>query len=78
MAPSFFYHIKMCRIDKYLLGICLLLLPLAVHAQMGEPRRNIDIGANVGMTMSSVGFDPSIKQKQLLAPTAGLVVRVTS
>ena len=68
----------MCRIYSYLLGICLFLLPLAVHAQMGEPRSNIDIGASVGLTMSSIGFDPTIKQKQLLAPTAGVVVRVTS
>lgn len=68
----------MNRIYKILLGCGLFLLPLALHAQMGEPRSNIDIGANVGMTMSSVGFDPTIKQKQLLAPTAGVVVRVTS
>ena len=68
----------MYRIYKKILGCCLFLLPLALHAQMGEPRSNIDIGANVGLTMSSVGFDPTIKQKQLLAPTAGVVVRVTS
>ena len=68
----------MYRIYKKILGCCLFLFPLALHAQMGEPRSNIDIGANVGLTMSSVGFDPTIKQKQLLAPTAGLVVRVTS
>ena len=68
----------MYRIYKKILGCCLFLFPLALNAQMGEPRSNIDIGANVGLTMSSVGFDPTIKQKQLLAPTAGVVVRVTS
>ena len=51
---------------------------LAAHAQIGEPRNNFAVGANVGLTMNTVGFDPTIKQSMLMAPTFGVTARITS
>lgn len=62
--------------------LCLLLsllLPLPkANAQLGAPRRGIAVGLGGGMSMSSVGFDPTVKQKQHLGPTFGVVARFTS
>lgn len=44
-------------------------------AQVGDPRNDIAIGVNGGMTMNSISFDPTIKQRMLMAPTFGVTFR---
>ena len=51
---------------------------LPVHAQMGEQRRNLAVGVNGGISMSSVSFSPSIKQKNLMGMNGGFTVRYIS
>lgn len=53
----------------------LTLLPFSVKAQIGEYRNDLSIGVNGGYMLSSVGFNPSIPQKQHGGFTAGLTVR---
>lgn len=54
--------------------MALMLLPVctAVKAQIGEHRSDFSVGANVGYTMSSVGFTPKVTQSMLGGMTAGL------
>lgn len=49
-----------------------------VQAQVGEARRNIAIGVTGGVSMNSIGFDPTIKQTLHMGPTMGVVARFTS
>jgi hypothetical protein len=60
-----------------LLLIVLLLLPLSLKAQIGEQRSTLSVGGNAGITLSSIDFDPTIRQKQLIQPTLGLTLRYT-
>lgn len=46
-------------------------------AQVGEYRTDLAIGPNIGYTMSSVAFVPTVPQTQLKAMTGGLTVRYT-
>ncbi|MEG1580122.1 MAG: porin family protein [Bacteroidaceae bacterium] len=48
-----------------------------VKAQVGEARNNLALGINAGVTMNTISFDPTIKQKSLTAPTFGLTFRYT-
>ena len=48
-----------------------------VAAQVGEYRTDLAIGPNIGYTMSSVAFVPTVPQTQLKAMTGGLTVRYT-
>lgn len=61
-----------------LLLFALLLLPLTLKAQIGERRSTLSIGGNGGITLSSIDFDPTIRQQQLIQPTFGLTLRYTS
>lgn len=58
--------------------LLLLLLSLKGIAQVGEPRSNIALGVNGGVMMNTIGFDPTIKQVQHVAPTFGVTARFTS
>lgn len=60
-----------------LLLFALLLLPLTLKAQIGERRSTLSIGGNGGITLSSIDFDPTIRQQQLIQPTFGLTLRYT-
>lgn len=55
---------------------CLFALPAA--AQLGEERHNFAIGVNGGMNMSSVSFDPKIKQNSLNGMAGGITLRYMS
>jgi hypothetical protein len=65
------------------LGIVLVALLAAfgslspAAAQVGEYRTDLAIGPNIGYTMSSVAFVPTVPQTQLKAMTGGLTVRYT-
>lgn len=61
-------------------GLVLLLLigSLAcAKAQVGEYRSVLSVGVNGGVALSSVDFDPTIKQGTHVGPTMGLAVRYT-
>lgn len=55
---------------------CLFTLPAA--AQLGEERRNFAIGINGGLNMSSVSFDPRIKQNKHNGISTGVTLRYMS
>ena len=55
----------------------LLNIPLA-HAQLGDQRHNFSIGGSAGINMSSVSFEPTIKQGSLIGPTFGVTARYIS
>ena len=61
---------------KLLATLCLaLILGGEASAQIGERRDRLSIGGSAGMTFSSIDFEPTIKQKQLMCPTVGFTVR---
>ncbi|WP_300727187.1 porin family protein [uncultured Bacteroides sp.] len=55
---------------------CLLSIP--VHAQLQDQRHNFSVGVNGGVNLSSVSFDPSIKQNNLIGPEFGVTLRYVS
>lgn len=57
------------------LAILLLSSIPQVYAQIGERRSLLSVGVNGGMQFSSVDFDPTIKQQQLVKPSFGLTMR---
>lgn len=63
---------------KYILVISLLLLPFALQAQIGNPRRNWSMGISGGMMLNNVDFTPSIKQVNQKGVTAGITLRYIS
>lgn len=71
----------MNRVRNILVAIALVCLgsamPQLAHAQVGEHRRDLAIGFNGGVNLSSVGFTPTIKQGMLMGATGGLTLRYT-
>ena len=57
--------------------IPLLFVCLGASAQIGEHRSELSIGVTGGMSMNSIDFDPTIKQKSLMAFTGGIAMRYT-
>ena len=51
---------------------------LPVRAQLQDQRHNLAIGINGGVNLSSVSFEPSIKQKTFITPSVGVTVRYIS
>ena len=51
---------------------------LKANGQVGDRRTDFAIGGNAGMVLSSMSFQPSIKQNQLLGTTFGLAGRYIS
>lgn len=63
---------------KYpILAIAALLSVCAqpVKAQLQDERHNFAIGVNGGVNVSSVSFEPRIKQSKLIGPSVGLTAR---
>ena len=56
--------------------VCMFTMP--AMAQLGEERSNLSIGVNAGMNMSSVSFQPSIKQKSKSGMAFGITARYMS
>lgn len=48
------------------------------QAQIGEQRRALSLGVNLGVAMNTVDFDPTIKQKSHLGPSLGVSLRYVS
>lgn len=69
----------MLRIRRYgLLTALFLITFVTAQAQIGEERRTISVGFNGGVSMNTVGFDPTITQKQHIATTFGVTLRMMS
>ena len=64
--------------NRILLLYLFLLSAIPVVGQIGEARSGIAIGVNGGVSMNTVGFDPTIKQKLFVGPTMGATLRITS
>lgn len=50
---------------------------MSAMAQIGEYRNEFAVGVNGGVSLSSVGFVPTVPQNQLLGKTMGLTLRYT-
>jgi hypothetical protein len=68
----------MISIIKKTLLLVFILTPQLTFAQLGEPRSNIAIGVNSGVNFNAMFFNPTISQKRLITPSAGLSARITS
>ena len=55
-----------------------LLFALPAAAQLGEERHNFAVGINGGINMSTVSFNPKIKQNSLNTPSMGVTLRYMS
>lgn len=51
---------------------------LPVSAQLQEQRRNFALGVNGGVNLSSVSFQPTIKQNTMIGPAMGITARYIS
>ena len=51
---------------------------LPTYAQIGDQRHNLAVGVNGGISLSSVSFNPSVKQKNLMGINGGLTARYIS
>lgn len=54
---------------------CQLSIVNHVRAQIGEQRNVLSLGANAGVALNSVDFDPTIKQKMHAGPSLGLSLK---
>ncbi len=68
---------------KRILSILLLVAAMCsmtetVQAQLKDQRHNFSIGVNGGVNLSSVSFDPNIKQGKLIGPSFGITARYIS
>lgn len=61
-----------------LLSFLCLSAGIPVHAQLQDQRHNLTIGINGGVNLSSVSFEPSIKEKTFLTPSFGVTIRYIS
>lgn len=66
------------NLHKTILSITALLLALPSMAEIGEQRNNLCVGANIGVALNTVDFDPTIKQSQHVGPSIGLSLKYTS
>lgn len=66
--------LKTVIVAALLTGAC----ALPAQAQIGEQRRNLALGVNGGINLSSASFTPSVKQKNLMGINAGVTARYIS
>lgn len=58
--------------------VCMLLSAKPAYSQLQDQRRNLAVGVNGGVNLSSVSFEPNIKQSTFICPSFGLTVRYIS
>ncbi len=56
---------------------CIIICPMAMHAQVGEARRDLAIGINGGYLLNKVSFNPTVKQDFQGGMGFGLTARYT-
>ena len=66
---------KMNGYKSIAIGILACLLASPAMAQVGELRKNLSVGVNAGLNMSSVSFEPSIKQQSKNGMAMGFTAR---
>ena len=66
------------RMKKIILSVLACLLALPMMAQLGEERRNLAVGVNLGMNMTKVDFSPRIKLNSHNGMAFGLTARYMS
>ena len=67
------------RIGKtLLLSLFMICLPLSLSAQIGEPRNGLSLGINVGVSLNTISFSPTVNQNFHIGPTFGATLRYTS
>lgn len=64
-------------LKRILFLIAIVCCFINAKAQIGDPRSVLSIGGSGGISMSSIAFDPTIKQGQLIQPTFGFTFRYT-
>ena len=63
------------NMKKIIVSALAFFLALPALAQLGEERSNLALGVDVGMNMSQVSFEPSIKQKSQNGMAFGITAR---
>lgn len=58
--------------------LILLGMPYHLHAQLQDQRHNFSVGLNGGVNLSSVSFQPRIKQSTFINPSFGFTARYIS
>ncbi len=58
--------------------VCTWMMSLPAMAQLGEERHHLSVGVNGGLNMSSVTFEPNIKQQSKKGMAMGLTIRYIS
>lgn len=66
------------KMKKWILSALACLLAMPMMAQLGEERRNLSVGVNMGMNMTQVDFYPQIKQKSHNGMAFGVTARYMS
>ena len=73
--------LKVLKVNRCVVRVLLFHLfafsPLYVFAQVGEFRKDLAVGFNGGVAMTSVAFVPKVPQSMLNGPTFGLTARYT-
>lgn len=69
-------HLK-AKVTALLIGVFCLSTQL-LNAQIGEQRNNFSLGANAGVSLSSVMFTPTIKQNSMITSSFGFSARYIS
>ena len=73
--------LKVLKVNRCVVRVLLFHLfafsPLYVSAQVGEFRKDLAVGFNGGVAMTSVAFVPKVPQSMLNGPTFGLTARYT-
>lgn len=64
--------------NRLLTTITILIISLGAYAQVEEPRNILEIGIAGGVNLSSMDFQPTVRQKKLLGLNSGISMRYTS
>ena len=57
--------------------LSVVLLPVALCAQVGEARKDLAVGVTGGAVLNRVSFNPTVKQSWMTGMTGGFLVRYT-
>ena len=68
----------MKNLTRYLLAILLTTFCATATAQLGEIHHNLSVGGSAGVNLSSVAFEPTIKQGRKPGINAGITARYIS
>ena len=66
------------QLRTLLLTVLMVMMTAPAMAQLQDERHNFAIGVNTGLNMSSVSFEPSIKQGNLMGMEFGFTARYVS